>query len=148
MVYTPYDAFLRHINRIFGLMDKEFREIEQEFGLRNALPSVTIPAIRYIQQDYYQTYDDGEKVETYKNGKLHGEVQYRDGRPSEYFIEGRCVTKEKWDEYQKDLEENEKKYIVSIGNKEYKVSKKQLTEIQKTVKNILESQHISKIENK
>lgn len=139
--FNPYYSIFDHINRIFGSFDKEFREIERELGFRNILPVVSVPAVRYSYHDCVQVYDDGEKVETFKNGKLHGEVVYHDkNKDSEYYIEGRRVTKEEWEAYcQKEADK--KIHYITIDDKEYKVTGKQLKELKASLKNILNLEH-------
>lgn len=129
-----FDSF----NHIFAVFDKEFRDAEHRLGLRNALPSVTVPGIKtYSKYDYIQTYDDGEKQETYKNGKLHGEVVYHDGKtPSEYFLEGRQVDKVRWDEYVAKLED-ERPHYITIDNRDYTISGKQFRELKSKLDEVL-----------
>ena len=129
-----FDTF----NHVFAVFDKEFRDAERRMGLRNALPSVTVPAVKtYSRYDHIQTYDDGVKQETYKNGKLHGEVVYHDGKtPTEYFLEGRQVDKSKWEAHLAKLED-EKTHYITIDNMDYTLTGKQLREIKSRIKDII-----------
>ena len=82
-------------------------------------------------ESYYDTFHKtSEKSESYKNGRVHGEVKYRDGRPSEYFIEGRLVTKEAWEQYIQEEIDN-RVHIIHIDGKPYKTTGKKLKEIKK-----------------
>lgn len=118
------------LNHVFATFDKEFRDAEKKLGVRNALPSVTIPGVKSRSKyEYIQSYDDGEKVETFKNGKLHGKVSYYDGKtPEEYFIEGRQVDKDKWEQYIQRVED-EKPHYITIDNRDYVVTGKQYREL-------------------
>jgi hypothetical protein len=129
-----FDTF----NHVFAVFDKEFRDAERRLGVRNALPSVTVPGVKtYSKYDYIQTYDDGEKQETYKNGRLHGEVVYHDGKtPSEYFLEGRQVDKSKWNEYVQKLDD-ERTHYITIDNRDYAVTGKQLRELKSKIDEVL-----------
>lgn len=135
-----YDLF----NHMFAEMDAEFRDFERDFGLNNAFPRISLPAIKTYCSDV-RTFEDNEKRETYVNGKLHGEVKYKEkDKPSEYYWFGKSITE---DEYKTKLLEHEEKkeYNFYLGDKNYKVSGKKLKEIE----NLLESDDkIKKIENK
>jgi len=131
------------VNRTFALIDTAFRDVENRHGLRNALPYVSIPSVKsYSKYEDIRSYDDGNKVETYKNGKIHGEVSYHDKKtPSEYWIEGKQVTKEAWETYVSE-QEDKKSHMIYIDNKPYEVSGKQLKEIKNSLASVL------KLENK
>jgi len=131
------------VNRTFALIDTAFRDVENRHGLRNALPYVSIPSVKsYSKYEDIRSYDDGNKVETYKNGKIHGEVSYHDKKtPSEYWIEGKQVTKEAWETYISE-QEDKKSHMIYIDNKPYEVSGKQLKEIKNSLASVL------KLENK
>ena len=105
-----FDTF----NHALAVFDKEFRDVGKK---------------TYSRYDYIQSYDDGEKVETYKNGKIHGKVTYHNGKtPTEYYIEGRQVDKEKWEQHIQKVED-EKPHYITIDNREYTVTGKELREI-------------------
>jgi hypothetical protein len=130
--------FFDTFNHLFANFDKEFRDTERRLGMRNALPSVTVPGVKtYSKFDHIQTYDDGDKLETYKNGRLHGEVKYHDGKtPTEYFIDGRQVDEGKWKDYVRKIEDDREHYI-TIDNVDYTVNGKQLRIIKEKLKDIL-----------
>lgn len=96
---------------------------------------------RYVENT--QAYDDGEKIETYVNGRLHNEkgpaVKYKDSTKqnnNEYWLNGRRSSKDEVDKYREKLEDEAIKYI-TVEGKEYKVTGKQLKEVNSKVKEIL-----------
>jgi hypothetical protein len=126
------------VNRTFAVIDTAFRDVENRHGLRNALPSVSIPSVKsYSRYEDIRSYDDGTKTETYKNGKLHGEVIYHDKKtPTEYWVEGRQVTKEVWDAGRVE-QEDKKIHVIYIDNRPYEVTGKQLKEFKASLASIL-----------
>jgi hypothetical protein len=142
-MFKQTEDIFNTFNHVFAVFDKEFRDAERRLGVRNALPSVTVPGIKTNSKyDYIQTYDDGEKQETYKNGKLHGEVLYHNGKtPSEYFLEGRQVDKVKWIEYMQKLEDDRPHYI-TIDNRDYVITGKQYRALRSKL------EELTKLENK
>jgi hypothetical protein len=124
-------------NKVFANFDVEFRDIERRFGLKNALPYVTTPSVKtYSYYNDIRTYDDGEKIETYKNGKLHGVVKYHNSKLSdEYWIEGRQVDKEKWDSYLQKIEDD-KIHEVYIDDVPHKLTGKQVRSLKEKIKEL------------
>jgi hypothetical protein len=119
-------------NRIFAALDAELRNVEKDLGVKNTLPSISVPTVRQYYDDR-RTYNDGEKTEYFKNGKLHREdgpaVIWNDGKKqSEYWLEGRQVDKKEVENYQQKLAD-EKIHRIFVGEKEYKVKGKYLSEI-------------------
>ncbi len=139
--YSLTEELFDVLNQTFASIDTSFRDAESRYGLRNALPSVSVPAVKsYSRNEDIRSYDDGDKVETYKNGKIHGEVSYHDQKtPSEFWIEGKQVDKKKWEDYCVDREEN-KKHVIYIDNKPYEVTGKQLKQIRGAIDSVLKMQ--------
>ena len=91
-------------------------------------------------RDTLQIFDDGTKVEYFKNGRLHNEngpavVYYKDSK-EEYFLEGRQVSKERIEEY-KVKKEDEKIHIITIDDQDFKITGKQLKEFKEKNKEFL-----------
>jgi hypothetical protein len=137
MYRSPFEDLFDTINKVFATVDVEFRDAERRFGLRNALPSVSVPSIKtYSYYEDIRSYDDGEKVETYKNGKLHGVVKYHDKKkPDEYWIDGREVSKEKWDAHIQKIED-ERVHEVYVDGVPYTLTGKQLKGLKEQLKDI------------
>jgi hypothetical protein len=135
---TLAEEIFDDVNRTFAIIDTAFRDVENRHGLRNALPYVSVPSVKsYSRHEDIRTYDDGAKVETYKNGKLHGEVSYHDKKtPSEYWMEGRQVTKETWVASLTE-QEDKKIHVIYIDNRPYEVSGKQFKELKAALTSIL-----------
>lgn len=126
------------VNRTFAILDTAFRDVENRHGLRNALPYVSVPSVKsYSRYEDIRTYDDGTKTETYKNGKLHGEVSFHDKKtPPEYWIEGKQVAKEKWEANIVE-QEDKRLHVIYIDNIPYEVTGKQLKEFKSALSSIL-----------
>lgn len=119
-------------DRMFGVMDASFRQIERDFHCPNRLPVITIPAIKTYSVDQ-RAYDDGEKIQKFTNGILHCEtgpaVTYHNKeKEPEYWLDGRRVTKEEVDKRKEEIEDN-RMHSIWIDNKEFKVSGKRLREL-------------------
>jgi len=140
MRYYPslIEEIFDDVNRTFAVIDTAFRDVENRHGLRNALPYVSVPSVKsYSRYEDIRTYDDGTKVETYKNGKIHGEVSYHDKKtPSEYWIEGKQVTKEAWEANIAE-QEDKKIHLIYIDNRPYEVTGKQLKEVKSSLESVL-----------
>jgi hypothetical protein len=138
MRQSPFEDMFDSINRVFGVFDTEFRDMEKRFGVRNALPSVSVPSIKtYSYYEDVRTYDDGEKVETFKNGKLHGVVTYHDKKtPTEYWINGRQTNKEMWEEHLQKLE-NERIHEVYVDGVPHRLTGKQVKELKAKISEVI-----------
>lgn len=126
------------VNRTFAVIDTAFRDVENRHGLRNVLPYVSIPSVKsYSRYEDIRTYDDGTKEETYKNGKLHGVVSYHDKKtPSEYWLEGKQITKEAWEASLAE-QEDKKIHVIYVDDRPYEVTGKQLKELKSSLLSIL-----------
>lgn len=114
-------------DRMFGVMDASFRQIERDFHCPNRLPVITIPAIKTFSVDQ-RAYDDGEKIQKFTNGILHCEtgpavVYHDDKKEDEYWLDGRRVDKEDVESLKQKLED-EREHSVWIDGKEYKIKHK------------------------
>lgn len=138
MIRSPFEDLFDSFNRVFANFDVEFRDMEKRFGVRNALPNVSVPSIKtYSYYEDIRTYDDGDKVETYKNGKLHGIVKYHDkSKPNEYWIDGRETTKEKWDAHCEKLED-ERIHEVYVDGVPHRLTGKQVKELKTKINEVL-----------
>lgn len=137
-----YDPFFEGLSHMMARFDVAFRDIEKELGIEQPIfPIVTVPAIKKYYTDF-KKYDDGEKVEYFLNGRLHNHngpaIEYKDkNKESEYWLEGRKVTKEDVEKYKEDLEDKKEHYITIDGKtkvitgKQYKEFKSKFDDVKK-----------------
>ncbi len=148
MFHFRNQDFVRNFNRVFANVDTYFRDFEREHGVRGLFPTITVPSILNAFDEIFSSEETDEKVTFYQNGKVHREdgpavvyksVKNKDGKVAEkkddeYWLDGKQVTKEVVDALVAKRED-EKEYVVYIGDVEYKVKgKKKLEEIQKLLK--------------
>ena len=118
-------------DRMFGVMDSNFREIERDFHCPNRLPVITIPAVKTSAVDQ-RAYHDGEKIQKFTNGILHCDseaaVIYDDDRDDEFWLNGRQVDKAAIEKHYNELLDN-KIHSVWIDGKEFKVTGKKLRQL-------------------
>lgn len=128
----PFDA----INRIFAEVDHTFREAEDQWHV--ILPTINVPSVS--RNENCRVYTDGQFEKHFKNGMLHREdgpavIEYDTGGKivkESYFIEGEKTTKEVIEERRQKLED-ERIHNVYLGNKAYRVTGKELRELEKMV---------------
>lgn len=116
------------------LFDEVFSDFDRYF--------VDAPVTKSKEKtDIVSTITDSEKTETYKNGRLHNEtgpaVVYKDkSKGSEYWLNGRQVTKEDVDVLISKAEEN-KKRVITIDGKDYVITEKQWKEIKAKIGEVI-----------
>lgn len=145
MFHFHNQDFVRNFNRVFANVDTYFRDFEKEHGVRGLFPTITVPSILNAFNEVFSSEEDDTKVTFYQNGKVHREdgpaVVYKDlknkngesiVRPeNEYWYNGKQVTKEFIENLVAQKEE-EKEYVIYLGDVEYKVKgKKKLEELKK-----------------
>ncbi len=111
---------LRGLSLVSRFFDEDFDTLFQE-----------------LQDTRTKKENKSQKTIYYKNGMIHNEngpaVIHKDGKESEYWLEGRKVTKQEVDEYRQNVEDNTK-HCVYVADKTYIINGKQL----KTLKSMLE----------
>lgn len=136
--------FVRSFNHVFANVDAYFRDFEKEHGVRGVFPTITVPSILNAFNELFATEETDTAVTFYKNGKVHREdgpaVVYKsqgsdtNHKPNEYWLDGKQVTKEVVEALVAKTEE-EKEYVIYVGDVEYKVKgKKKLEELKKLLK--------------
>lgn len=115
-------------NRVFGNMDAMFRDVEKEYSVSNLLPTVTLPSVKSYYSEQRTLTEDGVTTH-YHNGKvsnLNGPaITYEDDREDEYWIDGKCITKEEHDKIKAEVEDN-REHVIYIDGTPKKVTGKKL----------------------
>jgi hypothetical protein len=82
----------------------------------------------YYFKNISKNKEDKEKIEPIVNGRVHGEVKYKDGRPSEWFWEGKHVSKDEYIQL-KNKQEDNTRVGFTLNNKIYAITQKTYKDI-------------------